>query len=159
MPARPLIPLDIIEDYVSFPQTKSEEPNDQEVVCMWSQWLGFSTGAGSLLVASAGSLINRQWKWSRGDRLESAPTNPPTSKELKPYRSCPGPGLLLARTGPRWQKEHRVPVLANIIQYLAQVSTGKTKSDVRRAMKKNKIGNKNAKKAAKKGQNWYKILS
>jgi hypothetical protein len=32
MPARPLIPLDIIGDYVSFPQTKSEEPNDQEVV-------------------------------------------------------------------------------------------------------------------------------
>ena len=32
MPARPLIPLDIIGDYVSFPQTKSEEPNDQEFV-------------------------------------------------------------------------------------------------------------------------------
>jgi hypothetical protein len=42
MPARPLIPLDIIEDYVSFPQTKSEEPNDQEVVLRWSQWFGFS---------------------------------------------------------------------------------------------------------------------
>ena len=32
MPARPLMPLDIIGDYVSFPQTKSEEPNDQDVV-------------------------------------------------------------------------------------------------------------------------------
>jgi hypothetical protein len=42
MPARSLIPLDIIEDYVSFPQTRSEEPNDQEVVYGCSQWFCFS---------------------------------------------------------------------------------------------------------------------
>jgi hypothetical protein len=60
-------------------------------------------------MASAGSLIIWQWQWSRGDRLESAPTNQPNHEELKPYRYCP------------------------IIQFLAQASTGKTKSDVRRA--------------------------
>jgi hypothetical protein len=37
-----LITLDIIGDYFSFPQTKSEEPNDQEVVLRRSQWFGFS---------------------------------------------------------------------------------------------------------------------
>jgi hypothetical protein len=42
MPARPLIQLDIIEDYVSFPKTKSEEPTDQEVVLRHSQLIAFS---------------------------------------------------------------------------------------------------------------------
>jgi hypothetical protein len=57
MPARPLIQLDLIEDYVSFPQTKSEEQTDQEVVWIWSQWLAFSTGSGSPLLASADSFF------------------------------------------------------------------------------------------------------
>ena len=49
----------------------------------------FSPCAGSLYVASAGSLITKQWKWCLGDRFESVPTNPPTNEVLKPYRSCP----------------------------------------------------------------------
>jgi len=52
-------------------------------------------------------------KWSRGDQLESEPTYQPTSEELKTYRYFPGPCLWLARTGSRWQKEHRLPVLSN----------------------------------------------
>jgi len=34
--------------------------------------VGFSTGAGSPLLASGGNLLPKLWKWLSGDRLESA---------------------------------------------------------------------------------------
>jgi hypothetical protein len=40
-------------------------------------------GAGSQWLASAGSLKYKQWKWLRGDCLESAPANQPTHEELR----------------------------------------------------------------------------
>jgi hypothetical protein len=49
--------------------------------------VGFSTDAGSPLLASAGRLIIKLWKWFRGDRLESAPANQLTNEGLKLYRS------------------------------------------------------------------------
>ncbi|MGD2093147.1 MAG: hypothetical protein PVH61_43700 [Candidatus Aminicenantes bacterium] len=48
---------------------------------------GFFAGAGSPLMASAGSLNINRWKWFLGDLLESAPANQLTNDELKPYRS------------------------------------------------------------------------
>ena len=50
----------------------------------------FFAVAGSQRLASAGSLINKQWMWFLGVRFESGPANQSTHEELKPYRSCPG---------------------------------------------------------------------
>jgi hypothetical protein len=74
---------------------------------MRSQSLGFSTDAGIPLLASAGILFAGFWVWSRGDRLESEPTNQHNHGELNPYRSCPGPCLRLARTGSTMNDERR----------------------------------------------------
>ena len=65
---------------------------------------------------SAGSLIIWQWQWSRGDRLESAPTNQPNHEELKPYRSCPGRDYDWPEPAPGDKKStlHRVPVHYNV---------------------------------------------
>jgi hypothetical protein len=78
MTDRPLIPLDIIGDYVSFPQTKSQT-NEQEVVLRWSQWFGFSQSQEANVGLQPAVLILSIASGSGAFILnQSLPINPPT---------------------------------------------------------------------------------
>jgi len=84
MPARPLIPPDIIEDYVSFRNYANEELRARAIRNLFGSGVNSLVfrryyGAGSPLLASAGNLLTKPWKLFRGDRLESAPTNQHTN--------------------------------------------------------------------------------
>jgi hypothetical protein len=135
MPARPLIPLDIIEDYVSFPQTKSQT-NDQEVILRCSQWFCFSQSQEANGWLQPAVLRTKQWKWFLGVRFESGPANQPSHEELKPYRSCPGRSYDWPEPAPGDKKSTGCRYCP-ISQFLAQACTGRAKNDVRRAKIKN----------------------
>ena len=84
------------------------------------------------MLASVGSFNNKQWMWFRDVRLESGPTHQHTSEGLKPYRSCPGRAYDWPEPAPGDKKRTGCRYWP-FNQFLAQASTGNTKSDVRRA--------------------------
>jgi hypothetical protein len=95
----------------------------------------FFAVAGSQWLASAGSLINKQWMWCLGDHLESGPANQSNHEEPKPYRSCPGRSYDWPEPA-SGDKKSTGCRYCPIYQFLAQASTGRAKNEVRRAKSK-----------------------